>query len=75
MWQSLILIGREEGRRGLYAGMGTHVARVVSDDKTEGLLEKKQDRKNGGSGGGSGAACERLANIYRACRVTAVPHS
>lgn len=32
MWQSLILVGREEGRRGLYAGMGTHVARVVSFD-------------------------------------------
>lgn len=30
MWQSLILVGKEEGRRGLYAGMGTHVARVVS---------------------------------------------
>lgn len=29
MWQSLRLIAREEGRRGLYAGMGTHVARVV----------------------------------------------
>jgi Mitochondrial carrier protein len=29
MWQSLKLIGKEEGRRGLYAGMGTHVARVV----------------------------------------------
>jgi len=29
MWQSLILIGREEGRKGLYAGMGTHIARVV----------------------------------------------
>ncbi len=29
MWQSLRLIAKEEGRRGLYAGMGTHVARVV----------------------------------------------
>lgn len=29
MIQSLKLIGREEGRRGLYAGMGTHLARVV----------------------------------------------
>ncbi|KAG5181671.1 mitochondrial carrier domain-containing protein [Tribonema minus] len=29
MWQSLNLIGREEGVRGLYAGMATHVARVV----------------------------------------------
>lgn len=30
MWQSMLLVAREEGRRGLYAGMGTHVARVVS---------------------------------------------
>lgn len=29
MWQSLRLIAKEEGRRGLYAGMGTHIARVV----------------------------------------------
>lgn len=29
MWQSLQLIAKEEGRRGLYAGMGTHIARVV----------------------------------------------
>ncbi|CAM9198311.1 unnamed protein product, partial [Hapterophycus canaliculatus] len=29
MWQSLVLVAKEEGRRGLYAGMGTHVARVV----------------------------------------------
>lgn len=29
MIQSLKLIAREEGRRGLYAGMGTHLARVV----------------------------------------------
>lgn len=29
MIQSLRLIAREEGRRGLYAGMGTHLARVV----------------------------------------------
>ena len=29
MWQSIGLIAREEGRRGLYAGMGTHIARVV----------------------------------------------
>lgn len=29
MIQSLRLIGREEGRKGLYAGMGTHLARVV----------------------------------------------
>lgn len=29
MVQSLRLIAREEGRRGLYAGMGTHLARVV----------------------------------------------
>lgn len=29
MIQSLRLIAREEGRKGLYAGMGTHVARVV----------------------------------------------
>ncbi|CAM9802197.1 unnamed protein product [Ascophyllum nodosum] len=29
MWQSMLLVAREEGRRGLYAGMGTHVARVV----------------------------------------------
>ncbi len=29
MIQSLKLITREEGRRGLYAGMGTHLARVV----------------------------------------------
>ncbi|KAA8494193.1 Solute carrier family 25 member 36 [Porphyridium purpureum] len=29
MIQSLILIGKEEGRAGLYAGMGTHLARVV----------------------------------------------
>jgi hypothetical protein len=29
MWQSLGLIAKEEGRRGLYAGMGTHIARVV----------------------------------------------
>lgn len=30
MWQSLVLVAKEEGRRGLYAGMGTHVVRVVS---------------------------------------------
>lgn len=29
MIQALRLIAREEGRRGLYAGMGTHLARVV----------------------------------------------
>jgi len=29
MWQSLGLIAQEEGRAGLYAGMGTHIARVV----------------------------------------------
>lgn len=29
MVQSLRLIAREEGRKGLYAGMGTHLARVV----------------------------------------------
>lgn len=29
MIQSLRLIAREEGRKGLYAGMGTHLARVV----------------------------------------------
>lgn len=29
MWQSIRLIAKEEGRRGLYAGMGTHIARVV----------------------------------------------
>lgn len=29
MIQSLQLIAREEGRKGLYAGMGTHLARVV----------------------------------------------
>lgn len=29
MLQSLKLIAKEEGRRGLYAGMGTHLARVV----------------------------------------------
>lgn len=29
MWQSLVLVAKEEGRRGLYAGMGTHVVRVV----------------------------------------------
>jgi len=29
MFQTLGVIGREEGMRGLYAGMGTHVARVV----------------------------------------------
>lgn len=29
MIQSLRVIAREEGRRGLYAGMGTHLARVV----------------------------------------------
>mmetsp|Transcript_6544 Transcript_6544/g.9880 ORF Transcript_6544/g.9880 Transcript_6544/m.9880 type:complete len:377 (-) Transcript_6544:272-1402(-) len=29
MFQSLALIGKEEGYRGLYAGMGTHLARVV----------------------------------------------
>lgn len=29
MIQSLRLIAKEEGRRGLYAGMGTHLARVV----------------------------------------------
>ena len=29
MWQSLRLIAKEEGRHGLYAGMGTHIARVV----------------------------------------------
>ncbi|CAM9240507.1 unnamed protein product [Phaeothamnion confervicola] len=29
MWQALRLIAKEEGRHGLYAGMGTHVARVV----------------------------------------------
>ena len=30
MWQSLVLVAKEEGRRGLYAGMGTHVVRVAS---------------------------------------------
>ncbi len=29
MWSSLGVIAREEGKAGLYAGMGTHVARVV----------------------------------------------
>jgi len=29
MWQSLALIAREEGKAGLYAGMATHIARVV----------------------------------------------
>lgn len=29
MWQSLGLIAKEEGRQGLYAGMGVHLAKVV----------------------------------------------
>jgi len=29
MWQTIGLIGREEGRGGLYAGMGVHLAKVV----------------------------------------------
>lgn len=37
MWQSLVLVAKEEGRRGLYAGMGTHVARVVSAKSAERL--------------------------------------
>ena len=29
MWQTIGLIGKEEGRQGLYAGMGIHIAKVV----------------------------------------------
>lgn len=29
MWQTINLIGKEEGRQGLYAGMGLHIAKVV----------------------------------------------
>lgn len=29
MWQSLSLIAKEEGRQGLYAGMGMHLVKVV----------------------------------------------
>lgn len=29
MWQTIGLIGREEGRNGLYAGMGVHLVKVV----------------------------------------------
>lgn len=29
MWQTIGLIGREEGRSGLYAGMGVHLSKVV----------------------------------------------
>lgn len=29
MWQTINLIGKEEGRQGLYAGMGMHLAKVV----------------------------------------------
>ncbi len=29
MWQTIGLIGREEGRKGLYAGMGIHIVKVV----------------------------------------------
>jgi len=29
MWQTLGIIGKEEGRKGLYAGMGTHLLKVV----------------------------------------------
>lgn len=29
MWQTIGLIGREEGRKGLYAGMGMHLLKVV----------------------------------------------
>ena len=29
MWQTLNLIAREEGRKGLYSGMGIHLVKVV----------------------------------------------
>ena len=29
MWQTLALVGKEEGRKGLYAGMGMHLLKVV----------------------------------------------
>ena len=29
MWQTIGLIGKEEGRKGLYGGMGVHLAKVV----------------------------------------------
>lgn len=61
MIQSLRLIAREEGRRGLYAGMGTHLARVVPNaalmfftyEVVVKWIEKRQsqmtDKKNHGT--------------------------
>jgi len=51
MWQSLGLIAKEEGRAGLYAGMGTHLARVVPNTAimflSFELISKALDRKFG----------------------------
>jgi solute carrier family 25, member 33/36 len=53
MIQSLRIIAREEGRRGLYAGMGTHLARVVPNaalmfftyETVVKFIERKQARE------------------------------
>lgn len=68
MIQSLKLISREEGRRGLYAGMGTHLARVVPNaalmfftyETVVKVIERKQREK--------GEAAARVASAASASK-------
>ncbi|KAG5184479.1 mitochondrial carrier domain-containing protein [Tribonema minus] len=63
MWQSIMLIGKEEGRKGLYAGMGTHVARVVPNTAimflSYELINTWLDKRQNGQGGGRGGPQEQ----------------
>ncbi len=45
MLQSLMLIAKEEGRGGLYAGLGPHLLRVVPNTGTRKLILKTGTRK------------------------------